>query len=47
MQHTYQRNVFKSVVRKPERKRPVGRSMFRWEDNIKTVIKNIDGRSVV
>jgi hypothetical protein len=29
------RNAYKILVRKPERKRPLGRSRHMWEDNIK------------
>jgi hypothetical protein len=28
------RNVYKSLVREPEGKRPLGRHRHRWEDNI-------------
>jgi hypothetical protein len=28
------RNVYKVLVGKPERKRPLGRSRLRWENNI-------------
>jgi hypothetical protein len=33
------RNTYKIMVRKPKGKRPVGRSMNRWEDTIKTDLK--------
>jgi hypothetical protein len=29
------RNTYRILVRKPERKRPLGRPRCRWEDNIK------------
>jgi hypothetical protein len=29
------RNAYKTLVRKPERKRPLGRCRHRWEDNIR------------
>jgi len=29
------RDIYRVLVVKPERKRPLGRSRFRWEDNIK------------
>jgi hypothetical protein len=29
------RGVYRVLVRKPERKRPLGRLRHRWEDNIK------------
>jgi hypothetical protein len=35
------RNAYKILVRKPEGKRPLGRSRCRWEDNIKIDIKEI------
>jgi hypothetical protein len=28
------RNAYMNLVRKPERKRPLGRRRYRWEDNI-------------
>jgi hypothetical protein len=31
-----------TLVRKPEEKRPVGRSRRRWEDNIKMNFREID-----
>jgi hypothetical protein len=33
------RNAYKILVRKPEGKKPFGRSRNKWEDNIKTVPK--------
>jgi hypothetical protein len=35
------RNAYKMLVGKPERKRPLGRSRRRWEDNIKMDLKVI------
>jgi hypothetical protein len=35
---TYEKCI---LVRKPERKRPLERSRYRWEDNIKTDLKQI------
>jgi hypothetical protein len=35
------RNVYKILVEKPERKRPLGRSRHRWEDNIKNDFRKI------
>jgi len=32
------RNTYKTLVRKPEGKRPPGRARVKWEDNIKIVI---------
>jgi hypothetical protein len=39
------RGVYRVLVGKPERKRPVGRPRRRWEDNIKTGLREpgIDG----
>jgi hypothetical protein len=33
------RNVYKILVRKAERKRPLGRPKHKWDDNIKTDFK--------
>jgi hypothetical protein len=35
------RNAYRILVGKPERKRPLGRPRIRWEDNIKTDLKEI------
>jgi hypothetical protein len=35
------RNVYRIFVGKPERKRPVGRSRRRWEDNDKIDLREI------
>jgi hypothetical protein len=35
------RNVYRILVRKSVRKRPLGRSRRRWEDNIKTYFREI------
>jgi hypothetical protein len=35
------RNACKILVRKPERKRPVGRPRYKWEDNIKVGFREI------
>jgi hypothetical protein len=35
------RNVYKSLVGKPERKRPLRRPRHRWEDNIRMDIREI------
>jgi hypothetical protein len=35
------RGVFRVVVRKPEGKRPLGRSWRRWEDNIKMYLQEV------
>jgi hypothetical protein len=36
------RNVFRFLVGKPERKRPLGRPRRRWIDNIKTDLLEIE-----
>jgi hypothetical protein len=35
------RNVYRVLVQKPERKRPLGRPRHRWEDNIKMYLREI------
>jgi hypothetical protein len=35
------RNAYRILVRKPERKRPLGIPRDRWEDNIKMHLKEI------
>jgi hypothetical protein len=37
------RNIYRVLVGKPERKRPVGRPRFRWEDNIKMDLRETGG----
>jgi hypothetical protein len=37
------RNAYRTLVGKPEGKRPLGRSMRRWEDNIKMNLREIRG----
>jgi hypothetical protein len=34
-------DAFQVLVEKPEGKKPLGRPMYRWEDNIKTDLKEI------
>ena len=36
------RNAYKVLVRKPERKRPLGKSTRRWKDNIKMELREMD-----
>jgi hypothetical protein len=36
--------VYRFLVRKPERKRPLERPRYRWEDNIKIIFRNLDVR---
>jgi hypothetical protein len=40
------RNAYKSLVRKPEGKRPLGRSRRRWEDNIRMDISGTGWKGV-
>jgi hypothetical protein len=35
------RGVYRSLVRKPEGKRPLGRLKHRWEDNIKMGLQKV------
>jgi hypothetical protein len=35
------RNTYRILVGKPERKRPLGRTKCRWEDNIKMDLREI------
>jgi hypothetical protein len=35
------RKTYRVLVEKPEGKRPLGRSRYRWEDNIKIDLKQI------
>ena len=35
------RGVYRILVEKPERRRPLGRPMRRWEDNIKVDLKEV------
>jgi hypothetical protein len=35
------KNLYKVLVGKPERKRPLGRPRRRWEDNIRMELKEI------
>jgi hypothetical protein len=37
------RGVHRVLVRKPERKRPLGRPRRRWEDNIKMDLQEVGG----
>jgi len=37
-----ERGVYKVLVGKPERKRPLGRPRRRWEDNIKVDIQEME-----
>jgi len=36
------RGVYRVLVGKPERKRPLGRTMRRWEDNIKMDFQEVE-----
>jgi hypothetical protein len=37
--HVDKRNTYRMLVGKPEGKRPLGRPMHRWEDNIKIYLR--------
>jgi len=37
------RDVHRVLVGKPEGKRPLGRSRYRWEDNIKMDLREVGG----
>jgi hypothetical protein len=39
-------NAYKMLVIKPERKRPLGRSRHRWEDNINVGLREIGWKDV-
>jgi hypothetical protein len=39
MRERERRDAYRVVVRKPERKRPIGRTRHRWENNIKMNLK--------
>ena len=36
------RGAFRLLVGKPEKRRPLGRPMHRWEDNIKTDLREVE-----
>jgi hypothetical protein len=41
MQHACgRRMVYRVLIRKPDRKRPLGRAKRRWENNFKNVLKS-------
>jgi hypothetical protein len=40
------RNVYRVLMGKPERKRPLGRLRHRWEDGIRTDLREIGWESV-
>jgi hypothetical protein len=40
------RSMYKSLVQKPEGKRPLGRHMCRWEDNISMDLREIWWESI-
>jgi hypothetical protein len=41
MWHAWERKVFKVLVGKPERKRPLGKPRRRWEDGIRMNFRDI------
>jgi hypothetical protein len=40
------RGVYRFLVGKPEGKRPLGRPMYRWEDNIKMDLQVVECRGL-
>jgi hypothetical protein len=40
------RNLYRILIRKPEQKRPVGRSTDRWEDNTKLELTEFGWKGV-
>ena len=36
------RGVYRILVVRPERKRPLGRHRYRWENNIKVYLQEVD-----
>jgi hypothetical protein len=40
------RSVYGVLVGKPEEKKPVGRPMHRWEDNIKMGLQEVECRGM-
>jgi hypothetical protein len=40
------RNAYRILVGKPERKRPLGRRIHRWEDNIKMDLRELEWRNM-
>jgi hypothetical protein len=41
-QHGELRNAYKILVRKPEENKPLGKSRYRWEDNIRMDLRKIE-----
>jgi hypothetical protein len=41
--HGKKRNLYRILVEKPERKKPLGRPRCRWEDNIAVDLREIGG----
>jgi hypothetical protein len=46
MWHTWEKNIYKVLMRKPEGKRPLGRPRHRLEDGIRMDLREIGWRSV-
>jgi len=42
MWHVWGKGLYRVLVWKPERKRPLGRSRCRWEDNIKMDLQEVE-----
>jgi hypothetical protein len=39
------RGAYRVLLRKRERRRPLGRARHRWEDNIKTYVREVEWRA--
>jgi hypothetical protein len=46
MWHAWERNVYRVMIGKPERKRPLGRPRRRWEDGIRMDLREIEWESI-
>jgi hypothetical protein len=46
MWHAWERNVYRVMIGKPERKRPLGRPRRRWEDGIRMDLRETDWGSI-
>jgi hypothetical protein len=40
------RGAYRALVRKPEGRRPLGRPMRRWEDNIKMDLREVEWEGI-
>jgi hypothetical protein len=44
--YEWMKNAYRILVGKPERKRPLGRPKYRWEDDIRVDVKEIEWEGV-